>query len=824
MASPFDDIPVTAAPSAPPTARGGGAFDDIPVTHAPTWGQRVRSAFTGEGRTEFPQAEEFHVALRRAGLTPEQAQAQPRGRDPQTFWEHVRRALGSAEFDAPPAPEGGPVQFDATAINRAAITPDPKAQVDILRRNIPGLESREDRHGNVMLRAPTIGVNQWTYLNAPGMSGRDWEEAGTQFLATLPFGAAVGLGRTLAGRAAIGGASLGTASVAQDVAATAMGSEQGIDPTRAAISAGIGTVAGPVAGWLAGRAANAPTPLAAQRAAEMVDDRAAYGRLGVRPFGPAFNQGPVASVAKQITETPVIGGPARRALEESISGTARVADDIAGRFGLSATADDAGRVVREGLERFREAAPEQVVGPALTPQMITTMEQHLGRQMTAAERAQLQQAATQAQRDAIIAAPVRDTSLRTKQGALYDRAWSMIPEDMQQGRSVRGLPRVTGGMANTRDLLDDIAKRNTRMTNSKGGAVEAGTGRTLPGGFLGDVIGAMRNKSWTAALQTMRDIRSDFRRLQSGISQAEGSVLRHSDIDRIESAITKDMIALLERNAGEYARLGQQRVAADMQRAIGDFRRADTFTRLSMERWQRIERLFKAENETALFRNVAQAALTGVKGDVSKLRVLARTLRRDEMDEIASYTLREMGRPVGSARGYTQEIGFSPGSFMTRFNNMSAEARNIIFGRAHTQALEDLSRVVNRIANVEALANTSRSASNAINTSVLLGGGGALAGAPFGASWEAAILGMATGYGASLLFSRPLYVTWLSGYLQLRGAAAQAGSRMGPALTAHIGRLQAMAASDPALIPVLRRLTAVEPEQEGPGGQPNVTK
>jgi hypothetical protein len=762
--------------------------------------------------------EEFHVALQRAGRRDGFALG-PSGRDPQTFWEHARRALGSTEFDAPPAPPGQ--SLDMSAINRSAITPDPKAQLDILRRNIPGLESQEDRFGNIMLRAPGMGINDWTYLNRPGISGRDWEEIGTQTIATLPFGAAVGLGGNLLGRAAIGGAALGGASVAQDVAATAMGSEQGIDPTRAAISAGVGTVAGPVAGWLAGRAAQAPTPLAAQRAAEMVEDRAAYARLGVRPFGPAFNQGPVASVAKQITETPIIGGPARRGLEESISGTARVADDIAGRFGLSTTADDAGRVAREGLERFREAAPEQVVGPALTPQMVTTIEQHLGRQMTAAERAQFQQAAELAQRNAIIAAPVRDTSLRTKQGALYDRAWSMIPEDMQQGRAVRGLPRVMGAMANTRALLDDIAQRNTRMVNSRSGAVEAGTGRTLPGGFIGQVIDAIREPRWTAALQTMRDIRSDFRRLQSGIAQSEGAVLRHSDIDRVESAITRDMIALLERNAGEYARRGQQQVAADMQRAIVDFRRADTFTRLSMERWQRIERLFKAENETSLFRNIAQAALTGVKGDVSKLRVLARTLRREEMDEIASYTLREMGRPVGSARGYTQEIGFSPGSFMTRFNNMSAEARNIIFGRAHTQALDDLSRVVNRIANVEAMANTSRSASNAINTSVLLGGGGALAGAPFGASWEAAILGMATGYTASLLFSRPAYVTWLSGYLQLRGALAQAGNRVGPALTAHIARLEAMAASDPALLPIVRQLRIGQPVAEEKGGNPD---
>jgi hypothetical protein len=718
---------------------------------APTWGEWARDLFTGERRTQYPQAQEF-----------------------------ARAAVGNRELDV------------QSAISRSAVTPDPRAQVDILRRNIPGLESMEDRFGNVMLRAPQIGVNEWTYLNRPGASWRDLDEIGTQALTTLPFGAAVGLGRNLAQRALIGAGALGGASVAQDVAATAMGSEQGVDPGRAGVAAGIGAVAGPVTGFLANRAANAPTPLQVQRAHELGEDIAAYGRQGVRPFGPAFSQGPVASVAKQLTETPFIGSPARHALEESISDTARVAENVAGRFGAAGTADEAGVVAREGLDRFRDARPNDVVQRTI-------------------------QGYTPAQRDAIIAAPVRDTSLRTKQTALYERAWDRIPPDMQQGRSVQGLPRVLGQMEHTRDLLNGIAERNVRMT-VRGTATPAELRqRTLPGGFLGRVIEAMNNPQWRAALQTMRDIRSDFRRMQSGIAQTEGAVLRNSDIDRIESAITRDMVALLERNANEYVQLGQPQVAANMRRAIADFRRADQFTRLAMQRVETIERLFNAENATALYRNIAQAALGGTRGDVNKLRVLSRTLRRDEMDEIAAYTLRAMGQPVPSARGYVQEIGFSPSSFMTRLNAMEPEARNVIFGRAHVQALNDLGRIVNRLANVEALTNTSRSGTNALNLGGALAGGGAL----WTGQWEAALGTLATGLSLSVLFSRPSYVRWVQGYAQLRAAAAQAPRTMGPALTAHIARIEALSQNDPALVPVVRQLIQGQPVSEEHGANPN---
>lgn len=219
-----------------------------------TWGQWARDLVTGEHTTEHPNAEEFATALAR-GV-------------PQENIERLRN-----------------VDFDMSAVNRAAVTPDPAAQLDILRRNIPGLESRTDRHGNLMLRAPLFGVTDWTYLNRPGISGRDLDELATGTLVTLPFFGLFGQGANLATRVGTGALAGAAGSVTQDVAAIASGSEQGIDPLRAGIGGVVGGALAPGVPSAVGRAVARPfqrTGAAAsdaerQAAADALRARAAAG-------------------------------------------------------------------------------------------------------------------------------------------------------------------------------------------------------------------------------------------------------------------------------------------------------------------------------------------------------------------------------------------------------------------------------------------------------------------------------------------------------------------------------------------------------------------
>jgi hypothetical protein len=181
-------------PASPPSANAGQG-----------WWSGVKSAFTGEGRTEFPEAQEF----------------------------------GPAYFNRGPGADGKvPMATGATSIMQSAITPDEEAQFDILKKAIPGLERKQDAHGNIMLKAP--GMADFAYLNKPGLSTRDLDEFGTQTLATAPLLGWASRGANVASRIARGFGGLTAASVEQDVLAGQAGSEQGIDSERALLSGTLG--------------------------------------------------------------------------------------------------------------------------------------------------------------------------------------------------------------------------------------------------------------------------------------------------------------------------------------------------------------------------------------------------------------------------------------------------------------------------------------------------------------------------------------------------------------------------------------------------------
>jgi hypothetical protein len=545
-----------------------------------------------------------------------------------------------------------------------------------------------------------------------------------------------------------------------------------------------GLVTGPVSG--VSRAAG-PTRAgqAAQRVADLERDAAAFDRSGVRPFGPAFSSGPVAATAKQITEVPVLGAPTRNALEESLTGARDASRDVAGRYGVSTTAREAGQVVQEGIERFKDARPADVVGDAAG-------------------------AMSDARVSSVIAAPARETSLKTKQAALYERAWRRIPEEMRRGRAVEGEARVMQAPSNARAVLEDIAGRMGRMTQQSGkNAVDKGSLRPAAG-HLGQIIDAVRNPRWTANLQTLREMRSEFRRLASGMGDTEKNVLKHSDLDRIQGAITEDMIALLQRNADRARETQNHALANDFERSIREFRRADQFTRLSMQRLESIERLFKADSAESLARNILQAALAGGKGNEQMLMTMRRTLRPEEMGEIAAALISEMGRPVGSARGFTQELGFSVNSAMTKWQNMGERQKAILFDGEHRKALDDLVRVWSRLSNVESLANSSRSFSNTLGIGSIGAGAAAVASGMDAMFTAGATAG--TIAGASVLFSRPSYVRWVIAYTKAKAAARnpQSAGR----LSASLAQLGRMAQADPQLVPVFRALAGDDAEQQ----------
>jgi len=178
-------------------------------------------------------------------------------------------------------------------------------------------------------------------------------------------------------------------------------------------------------------------------------------------------------------------------------------------------------------------------------------------------------------------------------------------------------------------------------------------------------------------------------------------------------------------------------------------------------------------------------------------------LRPEERAEFASLIVREMGKPTDGAKGLVQDIDWSATRFATNYRAMSQEARQALFTKQHQRDLTDIYRIANRIANVEALANTSRSGTNTLNMS------GAVAAVASGATGDIVtpMLIGGSGFATSFLMSRPTYARWMVQFLQMKAAFLEGTEQtVGPLLN-HISGLRREAEINPALFPVIYAVT-----------------
>lgn len=589
--------------------------------------------------------------------------------------------------------------------------------------------------------------------------------------------------------------------------------------------------------------------LATERASEAVKDMQAFKQLEVRPLGPAFNQGPVASIGKQLSETPYIGAPLRNAMDETykdaFSAGLRIADNIA----PNATMEQAGANLQRGLDRYRTAgikdlepgAIENLKVPsssgveesirAFSPiQPAETMSAGARKIADQAEKARLAAGDTAVAKTsrgvevpaartldqtiiarrgaedmssnelaAIIRAPSSETSFAARQEALYEHAWRQLPERFK-----------INGAKNP----DELRAVNTNNAFKSMAAAEERAG--ISGGIVGGRFSSMAERvGKNVTLDTLRAMRTEIGRALSnfGIYDAR---LDRTQLKQLYGAISRDIevgiMTMANRARAAVAKPGTNRPnavnleeAKKAEGALYAMRRADRYTRMGIERMDRFSKVVGTENPQQAVGLLVRSALDGSKGNMQMLRTAMSALRPEERAEFASLIFRELGKPKPSAGGLVQEVGFSPESAFTRWNAMNPEAKALLFGGEHAQDIDNYIRVVGRLANLEKLANTSRTGTNTINMT------GAAASVGSMLSGNLAMpLGMAgTGYATALLMSRPAYVRWATGYAELKAATLRAPvDVVAPRMIAHINRLGQMAKQNPDLLPVYRAIAA----------------
>lgn len=586
------------------------------------------------------------------------------------------------------------------------------------------------------------------------------------------------------------------------------------------------------------------------RAAEAVADIEAMRRQGIREFGPAFAQGPTASVAKQLSETPIVGAPVRNALEETIADTARAVERTADQIGGTRSFDQAGRQIQQGLERFRSAEladlePGVVQGMGLRPNVqgpprlvmsqgaqqvaqqaapirqqigANTTQTTRGRQFAAGQPSQVQQQfltrrtttedLTPFELEAVVRAPAEQTSFATRAEALYERAWRQIPDlDRIDGRRN---PNMLAAV-NTRQALQDI---DTNIANQI-------SGQGTIGGPLAERIRNAQASNFT--LGQLRGIRTEIGRALSNTNPLQ-QTLNRTQLLRLYGAVSRDIEIGLETLANRAAiatTRGNNRPdsmapqdARQAANALRSFRTADRYFRAGIGRVERAYSILQANNPEQAATRLLQAATDGGRGNIQLLGMVQSALRPEEWNEFSSLVLRNLGRPNPSARGAAQEFGFSVQTFLTNWNRMDPRARAAIFNQpGQAQAIDDVVRVVNRLANVEAQINTSRSATNALNVGGVFAAGGALMAGDGGATLLGSSL---AGGAASVLLSRPAYARWLATYARLRARALSSRLPITGALAQHISRLEVLARTNPELRGIAAAVAAengVEPIQ-----------
>ena len=131
---------------------------------------------------------------------------------------------------------------DAPTVGKAAkiatgmlLTPNVRTQMDIIKSQIPEVTFTKDKYDNIIVFMPD---GKPFYLNKPGASTKDFVELTGQILQYIPgFSWAMKkAGKSYLKRVLLSGAAGGTTSVVQDIGATTLGSKEGLDVPKAAIS------------------------------------------------------------------------------------------------------------------------------------------------------------------------------------------------------------------------------------------------------------------------------------------------------------------------------------------------------------------------------------------------------------------------------------------------------------------------------------------------------------------------------------------------------------------------------------------------------------
>lgn len=250
------------------------------------------------------------------------------------------------------------------------------------------------------------------------------------------------------------------------------------------------------------------------------------------------------------------------------------------------------------------------------------------------------------------------------------------------------------------------------------------------------------------SFQDLRDARTWVREAQ-GNPELRQSVGK-ANLQRLEHSLTEDIYANAEKLAGPDA--------------LKKLKEADAFYREGSERVKGALQAFVGKGEHApkagesTFDLVIRAAGSKGGADIARLRKLKQSLQPQEWDDLAATVIHRLGESPDGKMPINK--------FVTAYDNMSSEGKDLLFGNGEKRAeLDNLVVVARAQKNVEAAANHS-------NTAVAAQSGGTFMGLMNPSTTLPTLGGLAGGAAVGEALTNPGLATKLGAHLLSRGSTS----------------------------------------------------
>tara|TARA_R100000655_G_scaffold14953_1_gene33413 strand:- start:925 stop:2547 length:1623 start_codon:yes stop_codon:yes gene_type:complete len=279
----------------------------------------------------------------------------------------------------------------------------------------------------------------------------------------------------------------------------------------------------------------------------------------------------------------------------------------------------------------------------------------------------------------------------------------------------------------------------------------------------------------TLNYNTLKNIRTHLGKDLGDPLTAGASGGERGQFKRLYNAITKDLEDIVIQSGNEEA--------------LKKVKAANTFTKSKLAADGSItfvDNLLKKASDGD-FSKITKALISGAKDGPAQLRKLRKEFSEDEFEALSGYFLGSLGTPkagIASPELLSKEsvkdiIGasiddvsnFSPQTFITNYNNLSKEAKDILFkGGRYEDLVPELDNLVAVIDDVKGAlargANPSGTAKAIYSIGILgaLGGEslGALGGGLGGSSFDYGLGTVLGTYGTAKLLTNKSFVNWLS--------------------------------------------------------------